>query len=592
MGFLIGVQVGITSGVAVWRDSTLHFAASEERYTRIKNDTQLPVNAARQAIQLYQLSDHNIDSVILVSSNMSPEHFLCKRESSFQVEDYLKEQYDYYKPRLIEDQEVDYLDVFRNRIDSDQAELFDLVRHLSPSERIGAWNKWRKDYFADLFNVSPSKVVIENHERSHACYGYYSSPLRGSDVLIVTMDGFGDAANATVSVTENGKLKEVKRYKNFNIGRVYRYITLLLRMKPSEHEFKVMGLAPYATEYNYAKALEVFRAAYQFNPSTGDVDVDPALRDNYFYFKDRLRSCRFDGIAGALQLFTEDLVKSLIRYWLSKTNAKHVVLSGGVSLNIKANMEVANLSCVDQIFVAGSGGDESLCIGSIFSFLDRNGRANEINPTPNMYLGEAISDSEIELLIPRARSQGFKVSPGCPNKAIARLLSEGKILGIARGRSEFGARALGHRSIVADPRSVDAITRINYQIKNRDFWMPFTPSILDRYAERYLVNPKGNSYPFMSVACDSTPLARAEIPAALHPADHTARPQIVSMNHCPLYYGLLQEFGAITGVYALLNTSLNLHGLPIAQSGNDAYHVFSNSRLDALIINDVLFERQ
>ena len=591
MGYLVGIQIGITSGIAVWKDSDLLFAASEERYSRIKNDTAFPVQAASAAIKKLGLNKSNIEQVLLVSQNMSPVHFLCKRECSFSVEDYIREQEEYYYPRLIKNEDISFLDLFSDFICNDHPDLLELLRGKSEDQMSIVWNKWRIDFASRIFGVDKSIISIENHERAHACYGYYGSPFRGDDVLIVTMDGFGDTANATVSIDKGEGIRLLQKYSNFNVGRIYRYITLLLCMKPSEHEFKVMGLAPYATEYNYTKALNVFREAYSFDKATGELRVSPDLQDNYFYFKERLKSCRFDGIAGALQVFVEELIKSLVSFWLSKTGASRVVISGGVSLNIKANMEVSKLESVTKTFVVGSGGDESLCVGSIYSYLDRNGRCGEIKPISSLYLGDELDSRSVSLLVDDSCSKEFKITRNCSNNYLAQFLADGKILGVATDRAEFGARALGNRSIIADPRSFDTIRKINYQIKNRDFWMPFTPSILDKVADKYLINPKGNHLPYMSVACETTIQARRDIPAALHPADHTARPQIVSQDANPRYYDLIDRFGDITGVYALLNTSLNLHGFPIAQSAADALYVMRNSMLDGIFIGDTLFER-
>jgi carbamoyltransferase len=435
-------------------------------------------------------------------------------------------------------------------------------------------------------------VQIVNHESAHAAYAYYGSPFRGDDVLAVTFDGFSDDANAAIATDVNGRLNISHRYTNYNIGRIYRFITLLLGMKPNEHEYKVMGLAPYATEYTYRKALKVFLDAYKFTEA-GNVEVDPELKDHFFYFKDRLEACRFDGIAAALQIFTEKMNCALVSHWANKLGKQRVVLSGGVSLNIKANMEIGKLDCVQDLFVVGSGGDESLCIAGIYAYLDENGRGSEISPLESLYLGPALSESEINLSVKKfAQEVDVDVVENATPQLVAQKIANGSILGRVAGKMEFGARALGNRSILADPRSAETIKKINYKIKNRDFWMPFTPSMLPGAAKRYLQNPKGFRFPYMSVACETTDEGRASLPGALHPADQTARPQIVDRSMNPGYHDLISAFESITGVGALLNTSLNLHGLPIVRTPEDALHVLKNSDLDGILFESTLVCRR
>ena len=587
---IIGIQVGITSGCAVYKNGEILFAASEERYSGIKNDTAFPEMAIKDAIVRCKILSENIEKVILVSQNMSPEHFLVSRECSFSIDDYLREQKDYYSPRIFNGEKSDFLETFKEKINPKYADLYDLLCQRNNEPRSKLWNEWRIAKLCKLFEVTESKIEIVNHEKAHAAYGYYGSPLRGEDVLIVTFDGFGDEANALIGVVSDGRIKVIHRYKNYNVGRIYRYITLLLGMKPNEHEYKVMGLAPYATEYTYKKALDVFNKAYKFNID-GEVIVDSNLKDHFYYFKDKLEGCRFDGVAGALQLFTEHLNCSLVNFWMNKLGTKRLVLSGGVSLNIKANMEIGKLKTVDDIFVVGSGGDESLCIAGIFSYLDGLGRGGEINPLASLYLGETIEHSEVKAAICHLEKNVEVEVVDASASNVAAALAKGKILARAAGRMEFGARALGNRSILADPRSPAVIKKINYQIKNRDFWMPFTPSMIPEHAKNYLFNPKDFKYPFMSVACETTELGRSALGGALHPADQTARPQIVEAEINPDYFDLIVEFEKLTGVGALLNTSLNLHGYPIARTANDAVHVFKNSNLDGIVLGDKLVLR-
>ncbi len=588
---VVGIQIGIRSGCAVYKNGRIEFAVGEERYSNVKNDTAFPDQAIRAAMSYCRLVPEQIDAVVLVSRNMKPEHFLVGRECRFTVKDYLREQKEYYWSSIFDGKKPEFLDVFREFIDPRYAELFHQVQ--ASGEPMGdTWNKWRVDRACSILGTSHNKVHIVNHEYSHAAYGFYGSPFRSEDTLIVTFDGFGDEANALIAEMRNGRIHFLRRYTNFNVGRIYRYITLLLGMKPNDHEYKVMGLAPYANAHVKKDALAVFKHAYGLDQE-GAVVVDPNLRDHFYYYKERLEGQRFDAIAGGLQEFAEDMTKGLVSHWLKRTCKKSVVLSGGVSLNIKANMEIGKLEEVKNLFVPGSGGDESLCIGGIYAYLDELGMGANIEPLESLYLGPVSEQNDCDKAVrDLADRVPIEVTPNASSQVVGRHLASGKVIARVAGRMEFGARALGNRSILADPRSSNVIRKINEQIKRRDFWMPFTPSILDSSAHRYLKNPKGFEFPYMSVGCETTAEAQAELPGALHPVDFTARAQVVFSKANQTYHDLLSAFRQETGVGALLNTSLNLHGYPIARTPTDASFVFENSQLDGLLLGTTLVLRK
>lgn len=251
------------------------------------------------------------------------------------------------------------------------------------------------------------------------------------------------------------------------------------------------------------------------------------------------------------------------------------------------------MDCVKDLYVVGSSDDTGLCIGGIFAYLDKEGRGNEIEKIESLYLGDDITSVEIDEIISIIeKNEKYYVVKNPSYKMVAEKIAEGYILGRAIGKMEFGARALGNRSILADPRNIENIDKINKKVKNRDFWMPFTPSILDTEQTRYLINEKNYSFPFMALACDTTEEGKKKLPAAIHPSDKTARPQIVTSEMNNSYYQLLSAFKELTGVGALLNTSLNIHGYPIARTVKDAFWVLDNSGLDGLILENCMILRR
>ncbi len=585
---IIGIQMGYVSGCAVYENGKIIYAVSEERFNNRKGESGFPYRCIESAIQTCKITNEKIEKIVMCGLTLPPEELLCDM-GAYSIEDYLNEQKLFWFPKLIEGKEIELFDVdyFREKAkQSNEKELYDRIKGSTDKKEI--FKQWKVEKIAELFSVSEDKICFVNHEFAHAAYALYGSGKK-ENPLIIVYDGYGDESNASIYVYEDSCLKQIGRYTDFNVGRVYRYLTLLLGMKPNEHEYKVMGLAPYANEYIYKKPLEVFRQAYRFEEAK--VITDPHMKDNYYYFKERLEGARFDGIAAALQVFTEEMATKLTKFWCEKTGKSICLLSGGVALNIKANMEIGKLDCVDDLFVVGSSGDESLSIGSIFYYLDQRQRGDEIEKLETLYLGDDIEESQVEKLVAGLDREKYLVEDFQVETA-ARKLAEGLIMGRADGKMEFGARALGDRSILADPSKRETIDKINRKVKNRDFWMPFTPSILAEDEDKYLVNEKDFEFPFMAVACETTRAGKEELKAAIHPADSTARPQLVTKEMNEKYYELLKEFKKLTGIGALLNTSLNIHGYPIARTAEDAFFVLENSDLDGLIFDNYIITRK
>jgi len=360
-------------------------------------------------------------------------------------------------------------------------------------------------------------------------------------------------------------------------------------MKPDEHEYKVMGMAPYAKPAVYQRAYEVFRNTMFVDGL--DFKFHERPPDMYFHFRDRLEGARFDGIAGGLQKYTEELLAEWTRNAIRETGIGRVVFAGGVAMNIKAIKEISHLPEVETLFVPPSPGDESLAMGCCYH-LCASAYDTTPAPLPTAYLGPDVDQADIERVVAQARSggAGYTVHEATARE-VARRLASGRVIGRCAGRMEFGARALGNRSILADPRSHLMIRTINEKIKNRDFWMPFAPIMLKDSAHRYIENPKRLPTPFMTVAFDATSQGWPKMMAAIHPADHTARPQFVDASTNPGVTEILQEFEKLTGESVLLNTSFNLHGEPIVGGASDAYRVFGLTDIDDLVVGQVLISK-
>lgn len=592
--YILGILYSCNSTVCLLKDGEILSAVSEERFSRLKNDPTFPIRSIRWTMETAGLKTADINAIALstVAYKGHNEYQLLKKFITFTIDDYVKEQEDYWKPKLLEAQNVDYVEVFKHHVDTNQFHPEFWKRFYEKREDIDH----RIELLNRFYGGSPPKTIPMDHHRCHAAYAYYASPFRGQPCLVLTGDAFGDGLNATISVVKDGMIERVFGTDKFTVARLYKFMTLLMGMKPNEHEFKVMGLAPYAKEPIYRKPYRVFSETLQVDGLDFTYKVRPT--DHYFYFKEKLEGCRFDGIAAGLQLHLEDILTQWVRNAVRKFGISRVVFSGGIAMNIKAMGKIADLPEIKEFYVPGSGTDASTAMGaaySLYSTLRKKEKGRDVSlgmkPMPHLYLGPDILQADCEEVVHQYGGK-YRIQKDPVVADVARLLSEGKVIARCVDRMEFGDRALGNRSILADPRNPDIVRIINDKIKNRDFWMPFAPVVLDTYVDRYLLNSKNIQSPHMTVGFDTTPEGQKNMPAALHPADRSARPQILRREDNPEYYELLSEFARQTGVGALLNTSFNLHGYPIVNTPQDAMVVMENSDLDGLLLPGILILRK
>ncbi len=443
--------------------------------------------------------------------------------------------------------------------------------------------------------ISADKVRFYEHHRCHAATTYYTSWNRDEKTLIITLDGSGDAVCATLNIGENGKIERIAETFNYNsICDFYTYVTTYLGMKPMSHEYKVMGMAPYASNYGKDDVRKVFRSYYRVDPN------DPLQIINTsgawkWHFYERLRKdlgrARFDIVAGALQDVFEDVVLEWIKGAIRVTGVKNLALSGGGFMNVKVNDLILGLPEVEKLFIFPSCGDESNPVGAAaLAAIDAGFPAEDIKPVGMIDWGASYTNEDVEKAIAsELKDVDITVTREKDiNQAIAEQIAAGNVVGRMQGRMEWGARSLGFRSIVADPRDGQVIHKINKAIKMRDFWMPFAPAILDSYRDKYVKLRADYKSPFMTIAPETHEAAWSAIPAGLHPFDKTARCQIVDPVNHPSFHDLISKYEKITGVGGILNTSFNLHGEAIVMTPEDAIRTFLNSGLDVLQMEDFM----
>jgi carbamoyltransferase len=381
-----------------------------------------------------------------------------------------------------------------------------------------------------------------------------------------------------------------------SLGNIYAMITFLMGMVPLEHEYKLMGLAPYADPKGAERVSEMLSALIRFDPRAPlgweKVESCPETYCSYRFFRDLLERQRFDWVAGGLQRFTENIVVRWVRNCIRETGVRKVALSGGLFMNVKANKLIMELPEVEDLFVYPSCGDESNSMGAAYWVFAQHGQHESMRPLRDVYFGRQFTDDEIEEALRTHKFQGKVQFERVPDIAasVAHLLAGGEVVARHAGREEFGARALGNRSVLANASRAGVIRIINEAIKSRDFWMPFATSVMAERESDYIINPKRVRAPYMILSFDTTD-RRSEIMAGIHPYDYTVRPQVVDECWNPGYHRVISEFSALTGIGAVLNTSLNLHGFPITSSPADSLDVLDRSGLQNLALENWLVRK-
>ena len=427
---VLGINDGHNATAAILKDGRIIACASEERFSRLKNDGGYPSAAVDCVLRQAGVSPGQLDLVGLATRHFSnPIQQKIKREASFKVGDYIREMHEYWKPLLYENTETNFWETIKEepRFKANVS-AYDISFMKNTPKQLWAdeFNKERIRFISSRLGISPEKIHIIDHHTGHAYYAYYASPLNhGERAAIVTVDSWGDDCNASISIAENGSLKTLRRTNMCMLTTIYRWVTLLLAMRPHEHEYKVMGLAPYAKSHILEPAYRVFKETLAVDGIDFKWRKKPP--DMYFYFRDKFEGIRFDGIAGALQLWLEEMLAEWIGNILDYTGAHTLYYSGGLSLNVKANKTIAGLNQINGFYVPPSGGDESLAMGAAFKLASDHGERPY--PLEGAYLGYKISEEESRAAAQPLFSNPeyhFIDNPG--DDLIAKAIAEGLIL--------------------------------------------------------------------------------------------------------------------------------------------------------------------
>lgn len=574
--YILGLNIGHNATACLLKDGKIVSCISEERFSRIKNHSGIPFRSISYMLKENKITIKEIDLIVF------DDHYTLNTDPRFGqqfLESYTKKS---FKKRILSKFGYKYPNLYKKLLS------------IKPNKKRKNLPKLRIK-IAKILKFPKEKIITIDHHIAHAYSTCFN--LGKKKTLIFTLDGEGSGTSASVNIFDGKNLKTISRTsKTASLGYLYSTTTMYLGMKPLEHEFKVMGLAPYAKKHAIEKLYPKFRNLFSINSGLQFQSKFSMPFNDYFLFNE-MKFERFDVIAATVQKLIEDLVCEWVKKAVKKTGIRDIALAGGVFMNVKAVMKLAQLKEVKSLFIIPSAGDESNPIGCCFFgyklFCEENNLPFKPKPLADLYLGPKYGDKYIENLIESNNlKQKYKITkPKDISKEIAKLLAKGEIVARCSGKSEWGARALGNRSILANPSKKENIRIVNETIKDRDFWMPFTPSILDSAEKKYIINPKKIFAPYMAITFNSTSLGQKHLPAAIHPYDFTIRPQVVTKSYNPDYHKLLSHFKKLTGIGGILNTSFNLHGEPNVLTPEDALHTVENSGLRFLAMDSYLLEK-
>jgi carbamoyltransferase len=541
------------SSACIVRDGELLFAVAEERLSRVKHDAAFPHRAIRACLDFAGVRADQLDE-ICVGWPRPHAGFLTD-----------------LKCFAMGVHPVTYANVLTT------TRVFASLAH-----QRGGFRR-----FTQHFGPTRAHMRFVEHHLAHAISAYAYSGFRDSAVVVT--DGRGASEASSIWYGHDGALDHVLTIPWPNsLGLFYAQFTEYLGFQANSDEWKVMGLAPYGEPgVDLGEFITLDHEVYRINARallTGAPAIAKRLgpaRVSESEIEDRYKN-----VAYAVQDCCEQAMLALVRLAVEKTGSRNVCLAGGVALNSKANGKIQASGFVDDIFVQPAASDDGVALGAALAPYLLLGERLPLTTLRQVYLGPCFGDGEIEKVLRTYKLRATHLENVA--STTAEMLAAGKIVGWFQGRMEFGPRALGCRSILADARDPEMNAKVNNAVKFREWWRPFAPSMLAEVADDYL--EYSHDSPFMILTNPVRPEKRSVIPSVTH-VDGSARPQTVHREVYPLYWQLIREFGDRTGVPVIMNTSFNLRGEPIVCTPTDAVRTFFSSGMDALVIGPFLVEK-
>jgi carbamoyltransferase len=542
------------SSACIVRDGELLFAVAEERLSRVKHDARFPELAIQACLKFASARANELDEVCFGWQTAGP---LYRHD---------------LKLYATGGWPITYLNILNS------------TRHF-----LSMWHqKSGVVLFAQRFGPTRARMRFVDHHLAHAisAFAYSGFP----EAAVVVMDGRGAWEATSLWRGANGTIEHGLTIPfPDSVGLFYSTFTAYLGFVPNSDEWKVMGLAPYgrpgvkldAFIDPEAAPYRVHAKRLSMDSEKGFAGLQPLLGEPRAAESEIEQ--RHKDIAFAVQEQCELAVLSVVRMAVEKTRSRNLCLAGGVALNSKANGKILASGLVDKIFVQPAAADDGVAVGAALApYLDNGGQLPH-RVMRHAYFGPGFDEETVEAALKTYKLRHARLDD--PAGTAAELLANGKIVGWFQGRMEWGPRALGARSILADPRDPEMNAKVNNAVKFREAWRPFAPSIKREAARAYLENATDS--PFMVLTAQVRADKRGLIPAVTH-VDGSARPQTVEQDVNPLYWRLIDEFGKRTGVPVVMNTSFNLRGEAIVNSPTDAVRTFYSSGMDALVIGNFL----
>jgi len=584
------------SAAALVVDGKIISAAQEERFSRKKHDPRYPFNAVKFVLNNSKLKLSEIDYIVFFEKPFLKFERLLETYLAFAPKGFTS--FAMSMPIWLREK------LFQKKFLFDQLKLHD-------------------EKFNDI-----SKIHFSEHHFSHAASAFYPSPFK--EAVILTLDGVGEWATTTVAIGNENQIKMLKEiHFPHSIGLLYSAFTYYTGFKVNSGEYKVMGLAPYGTaKYKDLIMNELIDlkddGSFKLNMKYFNYTTGLTMTNNNFSKlfgkkvrdpeKDLLTQFHMD-IAASIQAVTEEIVLRLAKSISKETKIKNLCMAGGVALNCVANGKILKENIFENIWFQPAAGDAGGSLGSALAFWHQElgNKRNVDHKGDDMkgsYLGPSFSEDEIENSLKLLGAKYEKFEDKDLIKTVANELKNEKTIGWFQGRMEFGPRALGARSIIADPRSDRMQKQLNLKVKFRESFRPFAPSILREDVNEWFDLNVDSPYMLLVAdvkkniqipmneqnqklfGIDKLNIKRSSIPAVTH-VDYSARVQTVHKETNKKYYELLKEFKQITGCPLLVNTSFNVRGEPIVCSVEDSFKCFMGTNLDILVCeNFILFKEK
>jgi len=590
--FILGISCYYhDAGACILHDGIVESAAEQERFTRIKHDHRFPDAAIKFCLEHSNISVNDLDYVVFYE------------KPGIKINRILKTIYKHF-PRS--------KDIFK--------EVF---------INWGKQKNWISKTIQSRLGIPKNKILFSEHHLSHAASSYYCSPY--NDAAILTVDGVGEwVTTSMISAKGTNFLRHEEINFPHSIGLLYSTFTEFLGFEVNEGEFKVMGLAPYGVPKFKDKVYQHFLS---ITPDSFELDMDyfayewslttnmtrkfidywgtPRPKEEPFIiskYSNQLnisnngisqrvvdKNQYYADVAASVQEVIEEVMLKFVNTLYNKTKTNNLCISGGVGYNSVANGRIIRDSKFDNVYILPAAGDSGASVGASLALY----HSMHDRPVPQIvsssYLGKNFSDNEIRQVLEKKNITYDWIEDEYELfKRIAYCLSKGKVIGWFQGRFEFGPRALGHRSILADPRNISMKHKVNSKIKFRESFRPFAPvCIYDHVNDYFEMNEDIiNLYPFqfMLAVAKVKPEYTNLLQAVTH-VDNSARLQIVKSDTNNKLYKLIKYFGDITGIYCLLNTSFNRRGEVIVNSPQDALITFEWSGIDILVMGNAIIQK-